>query len=179
MKQLIVHMDDRSTDFLSDIYKDIRGCTVVRHTTPARELNKLIESHDRVVMLGHGSPGGLFDREGGFVIGDDNVEALKGKENIYIWCHASMFVRDKGLKGFSTGMFISEVSEARYCGVSTMDDAQEEIAESNRSFAELVRSRITEPTSMIYECAFNNYTTSGMYDSEVIRYNHCRLELFT
>ena len=171
-------MDDRSTDFLKAIYEDLPNITVVTKDMPSDKLNKLITGHDRVVMLGHGSPAGLFGRTQSHIISSENVEALRGKENIYIWCHASMFVEDHKLKGFSTGMFVSEVSEARYCGVTTKDDAQSEINESNRAFASLVRSQIDKPVQMIHECCWNNYTQKKMDESEVVRYNHCRLQLY-
>ena len=171
-------MDDRSTDFLKEIYEGIQDITVITDDMPASKLNKLIAEHERVVMLGHGSPAGLFGRMRGYIIGADNAEALGGKENIYIWCHASMFVKDYKLKGFSTGMFVSEVSEARYCGVTTKEDAQLEIDESNRAFASLVRSQIDKPVQIIHEHCWNNYTQKKMDESDVVRYNHCRLQLY-
>ena len=171
-------MDDRSTDFLKAIYKDLPNITVVTEDMPAKELNALILEHDRVIMLGHGSPSGLFGRARGYVISEDNVQALRGKDNVYIWCHASMFVDDNKLSGFCTGMFISEVSEARYCGVTTKDNAQFEINKSNRAFASLVRSQIDKPVEMIHECCWNNYTPEKMDNSGVVYYNHCRLQLF-
>lgn len=178
MKQLIVHMDDRSTDFLKEIYRDVADITVITEDMPTSELNELILAHDRVVMLGHGSSAGLFGRARGYIISEGNVEALRKKDNIFIWCHASMFVDDYKLKGFSTGMFISEVSEARYCGVVTKDNAQLEINKSNRAFASLVRSQINTPVEMIHECCWNNYTPEKMDNSSVVYYNHCRLQLF-
>jgi hypothetical protein len=48
----------------------------------------------------------------GFCVSSDNVEALKGVDNIYIWCHANKFFDEHNLTGFATGMFISEVGDA-------------------------------------------------------------------
>ena len=93
LKNLFIHMADESTNFLAEIYRGVPG-KVIRDDTSAEEMNQLIAEHDRVVMMGHGSPSGLFGIETGPVIGVRNVEALKNKDNIYIWCHASAFVRN-------------------------------------------------------------------------------------
>lgn len=179
MKQLIIHMDDRTTDFLCEIYEDVPNITVVRKPLPAHTLNEMIMFHDRVIMLGHGSPQGLFSTTGGYIIDKDNAEALRGKDNIYIWCHANIFVEQNGLTGFSTGMFISEVMEAKWHNVRLKAKPQSEINESNRAFAQLVRSQIEKPVEAIYECCYNNYTSDKMDDSDVVKFNHYRLQLFT
>ena len=76
-KHLIIHMQDRSTDFLTSIYAGlpVETTTIIRQPTPAKLLNELIASHTRVIMLGHGAPEGLFslDWEQFFVISQDNV----------------------------------------------------------------------------------------------------------
>lgn len=79
---------------------------------------KLIESHDRVLMLGHGSPWGLlstgqFPDAGLFIIDESMVLPLQNKTNsVFIWCNADQFVQRHGLSGLNSGMFISEVLEA-------------------------------------------------------------------
>jgi len=75
----------------------------------------LIESHDRVLMLGHGSPLGLmnagqFPDAGSYIIDDSMVLPLKNKTNsLFIWCHAAQFVHRHGLLGICSAMFVSEV----------------------------------------------------------------------
>jgi len=177
MKQLVVHMKDLTTEFLCEIYEDIPNITVIRQFIDIRSMNKLIEEHDRVIMLGHGSPQGLFSNHGGFIIDENNVKALKKKQNIYIWCHASMFVHEYKLKGFSTGMFVSEVLEANWCDVPLRADSLSEVSESNRAFARLVRSQIENPVEVIYEHCYTRYTPEKYNKSKVVEYNHCRLQL--
>ena len=47
-----------------------------------------------------------------------NLCELKKKDNsVFIWCNADQFVNRYNLKGFYTGMFISEVMEAVFCGL--------------------------------------------------------------
>jgi len=177
MKNLFVHMADESTDFLAEIYRGVPG-KVIRNDIPTDEMNQLIEQHERVVMMGHGSPSGLFGIASGAIISQRNAEALRDKENIYIWCHASAFVRNYDLKGFSTGMFISEVGEAVYCGINETPALQEHVTKSNDTFASLVRENIDKPTAEIH----NNvkaYYNCQYQDHPVVEYNSNRLVLFS
>lgn len=169
MKQLFVHITDPTTDFLCAIYKDVPNSTVLREDVGTKRINKLISEHDRVVMLGHGSPLGLFSNKAGFIIGDANVKALANKDNVYIWCHASKYVQHHQLKGFATGMFVSECSEARYCGIKNY--SQQTVTESNDAFARLVRSQIDKPSVMIHRCVMNQYKPEHMNFCEVVQYN--------
>ena len=114
MKTLIIHPKDTSTDFLSQIYAPLKDRTVIRGGISKSELRKLIESYDRVIMLGHGSPSGLlskgqFPDAGLYIVDESMVISLKNKSNcIYIWCYADTFLLNNGLSGLCTGMFISE-----------------------------------------------------------------------
>ena len=56
MKTLIVHPEDPTTNFLSQIYAPLPNKTVVKGGTTKSELRSMIESNDRILMLGHGSP---------------------------------------------------------------------------------------------------------------------------
>ena len=183
MTQLFIHMADPSTEFLADIYHNpggghIEGATVLRDSLEVDRLNRLITAHDRVVMLGHGSPMGLFDRTFSalsYIISEANASALAGKDNVYIWCHAKDFVARHRLTGFSSGMFISEVSEAMFCGVPVSRRPQEEVTKSNRKFARLVHETILQPSQEIYRHCVENYAMDG----HVVDYNRNRLQLFS
>lgn len=137
-KTLIIHPSDYSTDFLKPIYAGLSEATVVTQGTKD-EVEQLIEQHDQVIMLGHGSPWGLFSvgkfkTDNGYVIDNSLVHLLSQKQNnIYIWCNADKFVLRHQLKGFYSGMFISEVSEANYCGLP--GTLQSVVDESNNYFA--------------------------------------------
>jgi hypothetical protein len=144
MKTLVIHPDDRSTDFLCPIYKPVKNKTVFRGGVTKDQLKKYIRDHDRILLLGHGSPDGLFsvgqfNTEDAYIIDESMVESLRGKTNVYIWCFASEFVKKHSLKGFSTGMFISEVGEALcYDFWYLMDDLEHLIDESNFEFSQIV-----------------------------------------
>jgi len=136
MNTLVIHPADKSTDFLKPIYQNSLDTTVLTGGTKV-EVNKAIESHDRIMMMGHGSPYGLFTvgkfkSENGYVIDGTTVKLLKDKECIFIWCNADAFTNKHGLDGLYSGMFISEVSEAYYCGLPYT--SQEEVDQSNHGF---------------------------------------------
>jgi len=171
-ENLVIHMSDPSTDFLKPIYGNL-PCDVVNADMPSRELNKLIKSHERVLMMGHGTSDGLLAGSHGFVINDEIVDVLKTKEgNVFIWCHADEFVKRNGLKGFSTGMFISEVGEADYCGVNA---TQKDIDRSNYLFSKLVKMKIESLNDKLLEHLKSAYIVPH---NKVVEYNASRLYLF-
>jgi hypothetical protein len=142
MKTLIIHPDDRSTDFLRAIYQNIEHDQVVAFHVSKTDLHAMIKAHDRIIMLGHGSPSGLFNiAGGGYLIGAQEVEVLRDKQLIAIWCHADKFMERHQLPGLYSGMFISEVSEAHYYDIQT---TQAEVNESNDTFARVLGAQLTE-----------------------------------
>ena len=59
MKTLIIHPEDKTTDMLKHAYENHPKYTVCRDNGITKaELWALIEQHDRIIMLGHGLPGG-------------------------------------------------------------------------------------------------------------------------
>jgi hypothetical protein len=137
MKTLVIHPKDSSTDFLSTIYSD-KDWTVINTNTSKKFLKEQIKSHDRIIMLGHGTHCGLlgFNR---FVIDSTLVYLLREKDCVCIWCNADLFVQKYKLKGFYTGMIISEFEEAMYFTVRTDDD---DIDFSNSLFANAIKESI-------------------------------------
>jgi hypothetical protein len=144
MKTLVIHPDDYSTDFLKSIYVNLNATVLT--TCTKEQVNEEISKHDRIMMMGHGSPFGLFSinrftSDNGFVIDYSTVKLLRNKENVFIWCNADQFVKNHKLNGLYSGMFISEVGEANYCGLPGI--AQEVVDESNNTFAKLLGSVIS------------------------------------
>ena len=127
---LVIHMADPSTDFLKVIYAG-KGYDVIDGRIEPDELMELIESHDRIFMLGHGGPSGLFGP--GYIIGREFGPVLAEKEGLYIWCHAVEYAHEHRLTGLVSGMFISEVGEASWEGIKA---TQEQIDASNYAFPE-------------------------------------------
>ena len=181
MKTLVIHPDDRSTDFLKPIYNNIKEKTIVtNHTQIEKSIINMIENHDQVIMLGHGSPSGLFSIsfdfnhiKTSFVVGAEHVESLREKlSNVFIWCNADIFVKNNNLKGFYSGMFISEVGEAQFCGYS--NPTQEEVDESNNTFAILLGDIITEGHSAAYNYVKQTYGELAKRN-RIAKYNWNRL----
>lgn len=137
MKTLVIHPKDTSTDFLCDIYSD-KGWDVITSGFSKKLLKQQIKSHDRIIMLGHGTQKGLVG-EGRFIIDSTYVYLLREKDCVCIWCDADQFVKKYGLKGFYTGMIISEIEEAYIFGV---DITSKELIESNILFSKAIKESI-------------------------------------
>ena len=179
MTNLVIHPTDASTDFLTPIYANITDATIMNGGVSKDQVAKAINEHDRIIMLGHGSPYGLFSigqftGNNGYVIDESMVPLLLDKECISIWCNADQFMNKHQLYGFYSGMFISEVGEAMYCGLPGME--QETVTTSNNYFAELLGEVINEPLGIIYEHIMDNYRLITE-DNPVALYNHNRLYL--
>jgi len=177
-KTLIIHPTDRSTDFLKPIYSKISDATIIVSGTK-EQVNEEITKHDRIMMMGHGSPWGLFSvgrfiGSNGYVIDHDTVELLRDKQNVFIWCNADKFVNKHQLEGLYSGMFISEVGEAIYCGLP--GTAQEVVDESNNTFANLLGSVINKPLNEAYEYTKHYYDILAEVNP-VALYNTNRLYL--
>lgn len=179
MKNLVIHPTDASTDFLKPIYANITDATIMNSGVGKGQVAQAIFEHERIIMMGHGSPFGLFSigqffGKNGYVIDDTMVPLLLEKECIAIWCNADKFMNKHQLNGFYSGMFISEVGEAFYCGLPGTE--QSVVNESNHYFAQLLGEVINEPLNAINDYVIDNY---GLLteNNPVALYNHNRLYL--
>lgn len=177
MKTLVIHPEDESTTFLRPIYQNIPGATIVTKNISAKTLREVIAANDQIIMLGHGSPSGLFNvsniGQGLFAVGSQHADMLRDKKCIYVWCHARKFTTAHNLPGLATDMFISEVDEANYCGVSA---TQDEVNDSNDSFAKLLGEQLVNSTinyDTIYSTIKESYGVLATSNA-VARYNHER-----
>jgi hypothetical protein len=178
MQTLIIHPEDKTTDFLCPIYNSIENKLVIRGGATKTEVLKAVKSHNRIMMMGHGSPLGLFavgqfEKEGmmSYIVDHTFIAALQNKDNVFIWCHANKFVEQHKLTGFYSGMFISEVTEA---AMYQFDVSQESIHFSNNTFSKLVSKYITESSDHIYSKVTNEYGGLANYNP-IINYNNERL----
>jgi hypothetical protein len=180
MNTLIIHPDDRSTDFLKPIYGNITNPTLITGGVTREEIHELIRLHDRIIMMGHGSPWGLFSVGkfkvlDSYIISNEEVHLLlQKKNNIFIWCNADQFVKRHELKGLYSGMFISEVGEASYCGLPGI--SQEIVNESNDSFADILGKVMDKPLYETYRDIKQQYKILAE-SNPVAKYNHERLYL--
>lgn len=101
------------------------------------------------MLLGHGSPLGLFFRDsatplssfGHLIIRRHHAHALRrhGHNLIGIWCHAAQFARQYGLHGLFSGMIITEPQEAQEHGIPT---TAEELSRENISLFSKLRQML-------------------------------------
>jgi hypothetical protein len=178
MNTLVIHPEDESTDFLKSIYKNIANKTVITGEIEKRELDQLIKRYQWILMLGHGSPAGLFSMDQfpnsfGYIVDDVSAMYLRGrKQTMCIWCHSDEYFFKNKLKGFYTGMFISEMDEAQQ--FLTDDVGQDVIDESNDRFAYIIGQNINEPLDIVYHRLVEGYGEL-VRTNPVVRYNYQRL----
>ena len=138
MKTLVIHPEDPSTDFLTHIYYNL-DCDVINDANvTSYDIDLELENYDRVICLGHGCADGLFGLSG-LIIDSFQVDVLKDKELVCIWCNADKFMIKHKLSGFYSGMFISEMGEARAYDV---DCTFQGIEDSNNMFSILLGENI-------------------------------------
>lgn len=135
MKTLVIHPKDDTTFFLTQSYLGT-DCTVLTDPNVSKSrLKELIKSHDKIVMMGHGTNQGLIGSKR-FIIDSTYVYLLKDKVCVCVWCHADEFFNKYKLKGYATGMVVSELDEGYYYGVNC---TYKEINESNDLFAKSLK----------------------------------------
>lgn len=167
MKTLVIHPDDRSTDFLKLIYQG-KDFTVINEAYASKKaVMEEIKKHDRIIMMGHGTPYGLLFTP----ISSSNqdiVDLLRTKSTISIWCNSDQFyIRNNLADGnLHTKMVISEVSEAKYVlGHSPLN--KEELLENMNLLAKTIGECIDyEPHAMI-DYILDHYVG----DDEITQYN--------
>ena len=176
---LVIHPDDPSTTFLNYIYQDLPNTTVVTKDKTQDEIIDLIKNHNRIIMLGHGTPQGLMSvgqfPGRGYVINSEVAPYLTNTENIFVWCYASDFVSRYNLEGFSSGMFISEVSEADYLDVTA---TQADVDVSNVLFAYTLGKALLcndDLNTVVGKVKTAYFTITSI--NEVARYNNTRIRL--
>ena len=124
MRTLFLHPTDPSTEFGDLIYQDYLDrddVTVITGTRISRKIiREVLQSHDRIVFIGHGTELGMLDILGKrYVITADGLQFFRNKTVICFWRNANIFAEKYGLNVFATGMFVSEVDEAVYFGLPT------------------------------------------------------------
>lgn len=175
MNTLVIHPKDFSTRFLNRVYADV-DATVVTGNVTRPNLIKMIDRHDQIMMLGHGTPLGLmsvgqFDEPD--VIDDTFADQLGERDNnVFIWCNADQYVKWNDLKGFYTGMFVSEVGEARIMGLPPV--SWKDVDESNKSFVGTIGRFATRGPRLMHAAAKHEYGSLAQRNP-VAEYNHERL----
>ena len=170
MKTLVIHPTDPSTDFLKPIYQDLKNTTVVTEGLNHHEVAREMERHDRIILMGHGCPWGLYainmsgDHIGLIVNLDDTKDILRNKRNtLMIWCNADI------------GMFISEESETFLLREPVTNIV---IEESNSCFTEAVRKHIDKEEKELFDAVSRDYGRL-LGSNPVVDYNHPLMQVQT
>lgn len=113
---------DGSITFLTELYNvesAISNQSLFNQRFSNSKIRHAIRNADEIWMLGHGNPNGLLSRKNEltldfnrFLIDSRNVQDLRNKTCIGIWCHANQFAERYGLHGLFSSMVISEQQEA-------------------------------------------------------------------
>ena len=163
------------------IYAPLLNKKVITGGITRTEIRKLIKSHDRIIMMGHGNGSGLmsvgqFPEDEYSIIDYSMVGELREKENsIYIWCDADFFLWLHNLNGLCCGMFLSELEECHRYGFK--DCNQNLITESNNVFASIMSRHINEPNDELYRNLVFEYGLLAKRNP-IAKFNHERLYLF-
>ena len=156
------------------LYEGLEGVTLFDSYKQRKELLEAIAAAPReepVLLLGHGCPGGLYDLRYGLIITNADAELLKDRPNLIgIWCYASSYAYANGLKGFFSGMFISEKPEAIANDVeATAEEVDTKVWDFSRRFGELIRAGL--PLEKIAA----ELMDPRHIDSDLTRFNYERL----
>ena len=171
---IVVHPKDPSTVMLASIYEGLDNVTLFDSWRQREQILKAIAAAPReepILLLGHGYPRGLLDMRYGTVIKDEDARLLKDRPNLVgIWCYASSYAHAHGLKGFFSGMFISELPEALVNGVEAeAEEIDGKAWDFARRFGELLRAgkALEEIAAELMDPRHR--------DSELTRFNYDRL----
>jgi hypothetical protein len=151
MMMIVIHIDNNSPDakILSRIYEGLDRITLSYNRSKSNIKRLLrITGDEPVMLLGHGSPQGLFNvSQNGYAVGSECVEWLRGRPVIGIFCYASEFADKYGLSGFFTSMFISNMQEA-IIEQEDRDATDEIIATQQSIFCDRIRGLLIQNTPM-------------------------------
>lgn len=144
---LVIHPEDVTTRMLKGLYEG-KDCALITSPLSRHDMRRLLRetpSHERIMLLGHGSADGLLYRADSSADGFDSLIISHahayplrkhGANLVGIWCNAADFARRERLQGLFSGMIISELEEAQRYNVRT---TQEELDRENVKLAARLR----------------------------------------
>lgn len=138
---VIVNVKEDTNDF-GYLFNGIRDCNVLINPSKSRVRKLLKESCNDLVLYGHGWETGLFNVDwNGELVGANEVDMLRKRNVVGLWCYAGNFADKYNLHGFFTSMFISNIDEANELGIqSTPEIILEESIKFNKLINTLLKS---------------------------------------
>lgn len=112
-----------------------------------RQIEELLSgSNNDLILFGHGTELGLLNQDlNGYCVGPSELQWLRTRRVIGLWCYAGNFADRYDLHGFFTSMFISNDREATQHGFTA---TQEAIDEQNIIFAQAINRLLLDQTPM-------------------------------
>jgi len=168
---LVIHPKDPTTEFLTHCYEG-KGYDVIRDClTPKEEIINQIQNHDKIIMMGHGTPAGLLNpKTWGYIIDPNDADLLSTKETISIWCNSDSYFRRYNIPGFHTGMIISETSEEAYV-LGHIPVNKKDLLDNMNRFATIIGECIEESPKDMQKYVLDNYVG----EDEVTQFNRTNI----
>ena len=177
---------DVDTSVLKNIWGDLdakiirlKGAPITKDYDVNKTVDKAIAAEeDTLIVVGHGSDRGCWSPSGEYTISPFNLDLVKAKKFIGIWCHASDFARRYHAKGFFSGMFISNASEAIYTLPYSKNQvySNKQITESEIKFCNILNDFLKKDTPLKdWKYIIEGYTDNTF---EVEKYNYSHVEYF-
>ena len=181
-------VDTRVLAALWDGIPDARVLDVRPGTPDARRAvdSAIAAEEDTLILCGHGSPQGLFDpsvmargadlaaiaRNPPYLVDATNAPSIRARRVVGVWCYAAAFAESAGLRGFFTGMFVSNPMEAAFVGCPGRDSAAT-ITEQEVLFCRRVNELLRADVPM--EDWIPRLNAQADRSLGVVRYNYDRL----
>ena len=173
---IVIHIDSqKDTAFLKECYKGIDNL-ILLYNPKRSEVDDALKAQptEDVMMLGHGSPSGLFSHDWrDNIINYSNAYLLRGRNCIGIWCYAKRFAQQYRLKGYFTDMFISNKGEAE---AHRYKATEEEVFSEVEFFAKAVNTLIKE--NVPYDKWVGKLRSIADMSKGFVKFNYDGMEYF-
>lgn len=174
---IIIHVDSfEDTARLKRVYNNLDG-NVILYNPTRKDVEKELSINDdnTILLLGHGSSMGLFNKDwSGYVFDWRLAKKVRDRKVIGIWCHASEFADRLELHGFFTSMFISNLSEALAFGFhkNTNEDILNEVDFFSEKINELIKNDVPMENwvAILQDCCHK--------EKDYVRFNYEALAYF-
>ena len=182
---------DTDTRVLAALWEGHPNARVLDVRPGARDARPSVDAaiaseEDTLVMCGHGTSAGLFDpsvmarganlaaiaRNPPYLVNATNAPSVRARRVVGVWCYAAAFAESAGLRGFFTGMFVSNPAEAAFVGCPGRDSAAT-ITEQEVLFCRRVNELLRADVPM--EDWIPRLNAQADRSLAVVRYNYDRL----
>lgn len=178
MTVLYSNFGDLDTKVLSNIWKDLNAkiFTFSRFQDPdPKEVDEAISNEeDTLIIVGHGGGNGCWKPLYGDSFDWKRLRLVKTKNIVGIWCHASEFAERFNAKGFFSGMFISNPSEARYVLGGRESFSFEDITTSEVKFCNILNDLLKRKLPLKEWKEIIDNQTDKSFPVEEYNYLHTR-----